>query len=77
MAVHRARSVELKMTVSKLRCPVNKNYDRSLFVFIKRNHDPAEWISQVMDFWLQTLPYLIRLPLSDRQRQFAMRWKKP
>jgi hypothetical protein len=32
-------------------------------------------LARVTDFWLQALPYLIRLPLSDAQRRFVLRWQ--
>ena len=34
-----------------------------------------EAISRVTDFWLDVLPYLIRLPLSPPQERFVRRWK--
>jgi hypothetical protein len=44
-------------------------------LLINQGHTPLQARSQVTDFWLHTLPYLIRLPLSDRQQQFVLRWK--
>lgn len=44
-------------------------------LLINQGFDPQQALSQVTDFWLQTLPYLIRLPLSDSQRNFVTRWK--
>ncbi len=45
-------------------------------LLVDQGYAPPQALSRVTDFWLQTLPYLIRLPLSDRQRQFVMCWKK-
>jgi len=37
---------------------------------------PQDALRRVSDFWLKTLPYLIRLPLTEPQRQFVLNWKK-
>ena len=43
-------------------------------MLIDQGQSPQQALAQVTDFWLQTLPYLIRLPLTERQRQFVLRW---
>jgi hypothetical protein len=45
-------------------------------LLIDQGHPPQQALSQVTDTWLQILPYLIRLPMSDGQRQFVLRWRR-
>lgn len=45
-------------------------------LLIDQGFSPQQALSRVTDFWLPILPYLIRLPISDRQRQFVLRWKQ-
>ena len=45
-------------------------------LLIHQGHAPQEALSTVTAFWLQVLPYLIRLPLTDAQRGLVLRWRK-
>jgi hypothetical protein len=45
-------------------------------LLVEQGHTPQQALAKVTDFWLKTLPYLIRLPLTAGQRQFVLRWKK-
>ncbi|HSQ18400.1 MAG TPA: hypothetical protein VLM83_11920, partial [Anaerolineales bacterium] len=42
---------------------------------IDQGHPPADALAQVTVTWLQSLPYLIQLPLTAAQRRFILRWK--
>lgn len=44
-------------------------------LLVNQGKSPEQALSLVTDFWLQTLPYLIRLPLSEAQRQNVLHWK--
>lgn len=43
---------------------------------IRQGLKADEAIARVSDFWLDVLPYLIRLPLSTEQERFVQRWKR-
>lgn len=44
-------------------------------LLIERGHSAKKALAKVDAFWMKTLHYLIRFPLSEEQRQFVLDWK--
>ena len=44
-------------------------------LLIDRGHSAKRALAKVDAFWMKTLHYLIRSPLSEEQRQFILDWK--